>query len=56
MQIFFFLFVLALSCKVFYDCQNEITTPSKLDYYPMFLELVLRVIFFNVSKSTVLPL
>ena len=56
MQIFFFLFVLALLCKAFYDCQYAITTPSKSDYYPMFLELVLRVIFFNVSKSTVLPL
>lgn len=55
MQIFFFLFVLALLCKAFYDCQNAITTPSKSDYYPMFLELLLRVIFFNITECATLP-
>ena len=36
--------------------QNVSTTPSKSDYYPMFFELVARVIFFNITKGTLLSI
>ncbi|RYS84682.1 hypothetical protein EAJ15_06355 [Parabacteroides merdae] len=31
-------------------CQNDTTIPCKSDYYPIFLELLWQVIFFNVSS------
>ena len=34
--------------------QNVKGTPPKSDYYPMFLELAARVIFFNTIKNRIM--